>query len=121
MSRALRALDGGYYAVKLCLAPDLVAFADTHWRGQGFANIAGYLNCVLNTALFHEMEADPPPPLIAAFDEQDDDIPFDPIPFWPLMSLSFTFSLSELNHSARDTFSGDKVSLDLTSHWAPSQ
>ncbi|MEC5215009.1 hypothetical protein RCH06_003586, partial [Polaromonas sp. CG_9.5] len=28
---------------------------------------------------------------------------------WPLMSLSFSFSLSELNHSARDTFSGGKV------------
>lgn len=80
MSHGLRKLEGGGYAVKLCLGQDLVAFAETQWRGQGFANIAGYLNCVLNTALFHEMEAGPPPPLIAAFDEQDDDIPFDPIP-----------------------------------------
>ncbi|MEC5214825.1 hypothetical protein RCH06_003394, partial [Polaromonas sp. CG_9.5] len=32
---------------------------------------------------------------------------------WPLMSLSFSFSLSELNHSARDTFSGGKVRQTL--------
>ncbi len=80
MSRALRRLDSGCYAVKMCLAPDLVAFAETQWRGQGFADIEGYLNCVLNTALFFDMESDPPPPARAAFDEQDDDIPFDPIP-----------------------------------------
>jgi len=80
MSHGLRKLEGGGYAVNLCLAPDLVAFADTQWRGQGFADIEAYLNCVLNTALFNEMEADPPPPLIAAFDEQDDDIPFDQVP-----------------------------------------
>lgn len=80
MSHGLRKLEGGGYAVKLCLAPDLVAFAETQWRGQGFANIEGYLNCVLNTALFFDMEADPPPPVVAAFDEQDDDIPFDAVP-----------------------------------------
>ena len=80
MSRALRRLDGGYYAVKLCLAPDLVAFAETQWRGQGFASIQGYLNCVLNTALFFDMESDPPPSVVAAFGEQDDDIPFDVVP-----------------------------------------
>lgn len=76
MSHGLRKLQGGGYAVKLCLAPDLVAFADTQWRGQGFPNIQTYINCVLNTALFHEMERDPPPPFPAAFDEQDNDIPF---------------------------------------------
>lgn len=80
MSHALRKLEGGGYAVKLCLAPDLVAFADTQWRGRGFADIEAYLNCVLNTALFNEEAAGPPPPLVAAFDEQDDDIPFDPAP-----------------------------------------
>ena len=85
MSHCLRKLEGGGYAVKLCLAPDLVAFAETQWRGQGFANIEGYLNCVLNTALFFDMESDSPPPLFAAFDEQDDDIPFgvNPLPTTP--------------------------------------
>lgn len=38
-----------------------------------------YLNYVLNTALFNEMEADPPPPMVAAFDEPDNDIPFDAV------------------------------------------
>lgn len=80
MSRALRKLKGGCFAVHLGLAPDLIAFAETQWRGQGFPDIESYLNCVLNTALFHEMESDPPTPLSAAFDEQDDDIPFDPVP-----------------------------------------
>lgn len=80
MSHGLRKLQGGGYAVKLCLAPDLVAFADTQWRGQGFADIQAYLNCVLNTAMFHEMEGDPPLPLVVAFDEHDDDIPFDVVP-----------------------------------------
>ena len=85
MSHTLRKLDGGCYAVSLCLAPDLVAFAETQWRGQGFADIEGYLNCVLNTALFFGMESDTPPPLLAAFDEQDDDIPFgvNPLPTTP--------------------------------------
>lgn len=80
MSHTLRKLDGGGYAVNLCLAPDLVAFAETQWRAQGFADIEAYLNCVLNTALFNETVADPPPPLVAAFDELDDDIPFDALP-----------------------------------------
>lgn len=80
MAHKLRKLDGGCYAVKLCLAPDLVAFADTQWRGQGFPDIKAYLNCVLNTALFFDMEEDPPPPAMAAFDELDDDIPFDVVP-----------------------------------------
>lgn len=80
MSRALRKLKGGCFAVHLGLAPDLMAFAETQWRGQGFPDIESYLNCLLNTALFHEMESDPPPPLSAAFDEQDDDIPFDAVP-----------------------------------------
>ena len=34
MSHTLRKLDGGCYAVSLCLAPDLVAFAETQWRGK---------------------------------------------------------------------------------------
>jgi len=76
----LRKLPGGCFAVTLCLAPDLVTFAKTQWREQGFGDIDAYLNCILNTALFNEENADPPPPIRAAFDEQDDDIPFDPIP-----------------------------------------
>ena len=85
MSQGLRKLEGGGYAVKLCLAPDLIAFAETQWRGQGFGDIEAYLNCVLNTPLFHEMEADPPSPVVAAFDEQDDDISFgvSPLPTYP--------------------------------------
>ena len=85
MSDGLRKLEGGCYAVNLCLAPDLVAFAETRWREQGFAGVGAYLNCVLNTALFNEMETDPPPPLVASFDEMDDDIPFDvsPLPTIP--------------------------------------
>lgn len=61
MSHALRKLKGGCYTVRLGLAPDLIAFAETQWRGQRFPDIEAYLNCVLNTALFHEMERDPPP------------------------------------------------------------
>ena len=80
MSYALRKLHGGCYAVNLCLAPDLVAFAKTQWRAQGFADIRAYLNCVLNTALFNETVAELPPTLVAAFDELDDDIPFDAVP-----------------------------------------
>jgi hypothetical protein len=38
-----------------------------------------YLKCVLSTALFNEMEANPPPPMVAAFDEPDNDIPFDAV------------------------------------------
>lgn len=85
MSHTLRKLDGGCYAVSLCLAPDLVAFAETQWRGQGFADIEDYLNCVLNTALCFDMESNSPPPLFAFFDEQDDDIPFgvNPLPTTP--------------------------------------
>lgn len=80
MRSTLRKLPGGCYAVTVCLAPDLIAYANTQWRAQGFVNVDDYLNCVLNTALFKEEAAEPPPPLMASFDEMDDDIPFDPIP-----------------------------------------
>lgn len=76
MSQALRKLKGGGYTVRLCLTPDLVAFADTQWRGQGFPDIETYLDCILNTALAHEMEREPPPPFPAVFFEQDEDLPF---------------------------------------------
>lgn len=78
MSQNLQDGQDGCTVFTLCLAPDLVTFAQTQWRAQGFVDIEAYLGCVLNTALFHESEADPPPPVVAAFDEQDDDIPFDP-------------------------------------------
>jgi hypothetical protein len=71
----LRKLRGGCYAVTLCLPPDLAAFAKKEFRGRGFVDADQFLSCLLNTALFEAMEADPPPPL-AGFDGMDDDIPF---------------------------------------------
>ncbi|OPF64403.1 hypothetical protein [Hydrogenophaga sp. H7] len=71
----LRKLRGGCYAVTLCLPPDLAAFAKKEFRGRGFVDADQFLSCLLNTALFEAMEADPPPPLVG-FDGMDDDIPF---------------------------------------------
>ena len=76
MSHGLHKLKGGGYAVRLCLSPDLIAFAESQWRGQCCPDIEAYLNCILNTALAHEMERGPPPPFPAEFFELDDDLPF---------------------------------------------
>lgn len=76
MSQTLPKSECGCSIVSLSLVPDLAAYAESQWRGQGFADVRAYLNCVLNTALFFEKEADPPPPVAWPFDEQDDDIPF---------------------------------------------
>jgi hypothetical protein len=71
----LRELPGGCYAVTLCLPPDIAAFAEQECHARGFADANQFLSCLLNTALFEAMEADPPPPLVG-FDGMDDDIPF---------------------------------------------
>lgn len=71
----LRKLRGGCYAVTLCLSPDLAAFAKKEFRGRGFVDADQFLSCLLNTALFEAMEADPLP-VSVGFDGMDDDIPF---------------------------------------------
>ncbi|MBP6895218.1 MAG: hypothetical protein KBC94_12440 [Pseudacidovorax sp.] len=71
----LRKLPGGCYAITLCLPPDIAAFAQVECLARGFATPDGFLSCVLNTAMFAEMEAEPPPCPVG-FDDRDDDIPF---------------------------------------------
>lgn len=71
----LRKLPGGGFAITLCLDPDMAAFARRECRRRGFADADDFLSCVLNTALFEVMEAEPPPP-VHGFDGIDDDIPF---------------------------------------------
>lgn len=72
----LRRLPGGCYAITLCLPPEVAAFAKMRCQARGFADADDYLSCVLNTAMFEEMEAEPSPSPIAAFDKGDDDIAF---------------------------------------------
>ena len=72
----LRKLSGGCYAVTLCLPPEVAAFAERECRARGFADTDDYLSCVLNTAMFQEMAAEPSPAPMATFDEGDDNIPF---------------------------------------------
>lgn len=71
----LRKLPGGCYAITLCLPPEVAAFVERECRARGFADADDYLSCVLNTAMFEEMETEPSVPM-AMFDEGDDHIPF---------------------------------------------
>lgn len=72
----LRRLQGGCYAITLCLPPEIAAFAESECRARGFPDADAYLSCMLNTAMFEEMEAEPSPSPTAAFDKGDDDIAF---------------------------------------------
>ncbi len=47
----MKKLKGGCYEVRLVLAPDVVAFAETQWQKLGHLSVEDYLNAVLNTAL----------------------------------------------------------------------
>ena len=71
----LRKLPGGCYGVTLCVPPEYAVFAKAEARARGFVDADDYLSCMLNTAMFHEMEREPCP-LPASFDGCDDDIPF---------------------------------------------
>lgn len=70
-----RKMPGGGFAITLCVPPDIAAFAEREFRERGFADAEDFLSCVLNTAMFEVMEAEPPPP-VHGFDGIDDDIPF---------------------------------------------
>lgn len=72
----LRKLPGGCYAITLCLPPDIAAFSERKCRARGYADADDFLNCVLNTAMFEEMTAEPSPASMGTFGEGDDDIPF---------------------------------------------
>ena len=71
----LRKLPGGGFAITLCVPPEIAAFAERECRERGYVDAEDLLSCVLNTAMFEVMEAEPPPP-VHGFDGIHDDIPF---------------------------------------------
>lgn len=56
MTTGPRKLKSGSYAVQLVLGPDVIAFARTQWRQQGYLDVEDYLVGVLNTAMLEEMD-----------------------------------------------------------------
>jgi hypothetical protein len=51
-----RKLKSGCYAAQLVLGPDVIAFARTQWRQQGYLDVEDYFAGILNTAMLEEMD-----------------------------------------------------------------
>ncbi len=50
----MKTLKNGCREVRLVLAPDVIAFAETQWRARGYFSVEDYLNTLLNTAVFQD-------------------------------------------------------------------